>query len=56
MGAGTALIPGGNDSLILAAIPALSPSGIVAYVVMFVVITLALAMTRGKASPDASES
>jgi uncharacterized protein len=56
MGAGTALIPGGNDSLILAAIPALSLSGIVAYVVMFVVIALALAATRGKASADASQS
>lgn len=53
MGAGAALIPGGNDSLILAAIPALSPSGGVAYAVMFVVIAMALATTRGKATADA---
>ena len=54
MGAGTALIPGGNDSLILAAIPALSLSGIVAYVVMFIVIAMGLATTRNKAAPVAS--
>ena len=54
MGAGTALIPGGNDSLILAAIPALSLSGIVAYVVMFIVIAIGLATTRNKAAPVAS--
>ena len=53
MGAGTVLIPGGNDSLILAAIPALSLSGIVAYVVMFIVIAIGLATTRDKAAPAA---
>ena len=53
MGAGVALIPGGNDSLILAAIPALSSSGIVAYLVMFLVISLAMILARPKAAPPA---
>ena len=34
MGIGIALIPGGNDGLILAAVPTLSPGGIVAYLLM----------------------
>lgn len=34
MGIGIGLIPGGNDALILAAMPTLSPGGIVAYLVM----------------------
>ena len=34
MGIGIGLIPGGNDALILAAMPTLSPGGVVAYLVM----------------------
>ncbi|MBN6152199.1 YeeE/YedE family protein [Xanthomonas sp. AmX2] len=50
MGTGAALIPGGNDSLILAAIPALSSSGIIAYLVMFLVISLAMMLARPKSA------
>ena len=47
MGIGIGLIPGGNDALILAAVPTLSPGGIVAYLVMTttIVFTIALAVT-----------
>ena len=46
MGTGAALIPGGNDGLILAAIPALSPGGALAYLVMLATIMAALAIGR----------
>lgn len=46
MGLGAAVIPGGNDGLILAALPALSIGGAVAYVVMLTTIMGALAVTR----------
>lgn len=46
MGLGAARIPGGNDGLILAALPALSVGGAVAYIVMLATIMVALAVTR----------
>lgn len=46
MGLGSALIPGGNDGLILAALPALSIGGAVAYVLMLTTIMAALAVMR----------
>lgn len=46
MGLGAAVIPGGNDGLILAALPALSVGGAVAYVVMLATVITALALTR----------
>ena len=46
MGLGAAVIPGGNDGLILAALPALSVGGAVAYVVMLATIMTALAVKR----------
>ena len=46
MGLGAAVIPGGNDGLILAALPALSVGGAVAYVVMLATILTALAVKR----------
>ena len=46
MGAGVATIPGGNDGLVLAAIPALSPGGIAAYLVITVTIFLGLWLIR----------
>lgn len=42
MGVGLALIPGGNNRLILAAIPALSPGGAIAYLLMTATIILGL--------------
>lgn len=42
MGVGVALIPGGNNGLILAAIPALSPGGTAAYLLMTATIVLGL--------------
>ncbi len=42
MGVGVALIPGGNNGLILAAIPALSPGGSAAYLLMTATIVLGL--------------
>ena len=47
MGIGIALIPGGNDGLILAAVPTLSPGGIVAYLLMTITIVFGFA-ARGK--------
>lgn len=44
MGVGVALIPGGNSGLVLAAIPALSPGGVVAYLMMMVAIFLGLSI------------
>ncbi|TXH00121.1 MAG: hypothetical protein E6R08_00105 [Nevskiaceae bacterium] len=44
MGVGVALIPGGNNGLILAAIPALSPGGIAAYLLMTATIVLGLSV------------
>ncbi len=43
MALGGTLIPGGNDSLLLAAIPAVSLSGITAYAVMSATVMLVLA-------------
>jgi hypothetical protein len=43
MGIGIALIPGGNDGLILAAVPTLSPGGIVAYLLMTMTIVFGFA-------------
>jgi hypothetical protein len=42
MGVGVALVPGGNDGLILAAIPALSPGGTAAYLLMTATIVVGL--------------
>ena len=42
MGVGVAAIPGGNDGLVLAAVPALSPGGIAAYLTMTATIMLGL--------------
>jgi hypothetical protein len=42
MGVGVALIPGGNNGLILAAVPALSPGGTAAYLLMTATIVLGL--------------
>ena len=43
MGIGIALIPGGNDGLILAAVPTLSPGGIAAYLLMTMTIVFGFA-------------
>ena len=42
MGVGVALIPGGNDGLVLAAIPAFSPGGTAAYLLMTAAVVLGL--------------
>ena len=44
MGLGAAVIPGGNDGLILASLPAISIGGAVAYVVLLATIMTALAV------------
>lgn len=44
MGAGAGLIPGGNDDILLAAVPTLSPGGFAAFVAMLVTILVALAL------------
>lgn len=44
MGASAALIPGGNDVMLLSALPSLAVSGIVAYAAMFAVLVPALAL------------
>lgn len=46
MGLGAAVIPGGNDGLILAALPALSVGGAVAYVLMLTTIMAALTVKQ----------
>lgn len=46
MGVGASFIPGGNDGLILAAIPAVSPGGVAAYLLMTAVIMLCLALKK----------
>jgi len=46
MGTGAAMVPGGNDALILYGIPSLSPHAIPAYIAMTVGIALALLMMR----------
>jgi len=46
MGLGAAVIPGGNDGLVLAALPALSVGGAVAYLIMLTTILVALAVTQ----------
>ena len=42
MGVGVAVIPGGNDGLVLAAVPALSPGGIAAYLTLTATIIFGL--------------
>lgn len=46
MGLGGALIPGGNDELILRAIPALSPHALPAYIALLAGVTCALGWLR----------
>ncbi|MBX9616405.1 MAG: YeeE/YedE family protein [Caulobacteraceae bacterium] len=46
MGLGVATIPGGNDGLVLAAVPALSPGGIAAYLTMMATILSGLWLIR----------
>src|SRR3546814_2944464 len=46
MGVGVALIPGGNNELILAAIPALSPGGTAAYLLMTATIVIGLSRSE----------
>ena len=46
MGAGTVMIPGGNDSLLLFAIPSMSPHAIPAYAGIFAGIFLMIALMR----------
>jgi hypothetical protein len=50
MGIGIALIPGGNDALTLSAVPAISPGGIAAYLLMTVTIVFGFA-AHGKLFP-----
>ena len=54
MGAGAGMIPGGNDVLLLSAIPLLSPHAIPAYlgVVAGIAVTLATMRASGRA-PEA---
>jgi hypothetical protein len=47
MGMGAAVIPGGNDGLILFGIPALSPHALPAWIGIVAGIWLALALMRG---------
>lgn len=44
MGAGAALIPGGNDSLVLIGLPLLQPSAAAAYIAMVGAIAVGLAV------------
>ena len=46
MAFGAALVPGGNDSLLFAALPALSPGGVVAYLIMTATVLGLLAAIR----------
>jgi hypothetical protein len=46
MGSGAAIVPGGNDALLLYGIPSLSPHAIPAYLAMTMGIALALQMMR----------
>lgn len=46
MGIGGAVIPGGNDTLILAAIPTLSPWALATYVALLVGVAISLLMMR----------
>ena len=46
MGMGASLIPGGNDALVLAAIPALSIGGTVAYLTMTATMVAGLFLVR----------
>ncbi|MFA4938875.1 YeeE/YedE thiosulfate transporter family protein [Brevundimonas sp.] len=52
MGVGVAAIPGGNDGLVLAAIPALSPGGIAAYLVITMTIIVGLWFKRLRSARD----
>ncbi|MEI4263921.1 hypothetical protein [Roseovarius sp. D0-M9] len=51
MDAGAALIPGGNDGLILFALPALSPHALPSWVAIFVGVALALVLMRATGRP-----
>ncbi len=51
MGAGAALIPGGNDGLILFGLPALSPHALPSWVAVIVGVALALALMRATGRP-----
>ena len=53
MAFGAALVPGGNDALLLAAVPAGTPSGLVAYSVMTGTVLLLTLAQRGAASRPA---
>ena len=59
MGCGAALIPGGNDNLLLWAIPGLTLYGVVAFGLMLAVIALAFALAarwpRPAAAPPSPE-
>lgn len=46
MGAGAALIPGGNDSLLLRSLPSASPSALLALILMMAAIVVPMAVTR----------
>ncbi|KAF2406317.1 YeeE/YedE thiosulfate transporter family protein [Pseudomonas antarctica] len=46
MGAGSTLIPGGNDSLLLQSLPGASPSAFLALIVMMTAILLTMTVTR----------
>ncbi len=52
MGLGVAVIPGGNDGLVLAAVPALSPGGIAAYLTMMATILSGLWLIRLRTGRD----
>ncbi len=51
MGAGAALIPGGNDGLILFALPALSPHALPSWVAIIIGVALALTLMRATGRP-----
>ncbi len=56
MGVGVATIPGGNDGLVLAAIPALSPGGIAAYLVITLTIFFGLWLIRLRVGPGPEDA
>jgi uncharacterized protein len=51
MGVGASLVPGGNDTLILVAIPALSPWAVPAYLAMLAGVALGLTLLRWRRQP-----
>lgn len=52
MALGSVLIPGGNDTLLFAALPALSPGGIAAYLMMTATVLVLLYAIRRLTAPD----